>query len=104
VVLVEAAGGQKVGIKVDELLGQQQVVIKSLQENFYPIPGISGATILGNGSVALILDIEELAKMSERQFRAAELADGGDRGDRAAGVRHAVSPGEAASSTLALSA
>jgi two-component system chemotaxis sensor kinase CheA len=66
VVLVEPAGGQKVGIKVDELLGQQQVVIKSLQENFHPVAGISGATILGNGKVALILDIEELASMTER--------------------------------------
>jgi two-component system chemotaxis sensor kinase CheA len=75
VVLVETAGGQKVGIKVDELLGQQQVVIKSLQENFYPISGISGATILGNGSVALILDIEELAKMTERQFRTGGAAN-----------------------------
>ncbi len=67
VVLVETAGGEKVGIKVDELLGQQQVVIKSLQENFHPVTGTSGATILGNGKVALILDIEQLAKMIERQ-------------------------------------
>jgi two-component system, chemotaxis family, sensor kinase CheA len=74
VVLVETAGGMTVGIKVDELLGQQQVVIKSLQENFYPVPGISGATILGNGSVALILDIEELAKLCERQHHAAAAA------------------------------
>jgi two-component system chemotaxis sensor kinase CheA len=74
VVLVETAGGLTVGIKVDELVGQQQVVIKSLQENFYPVPGISGATILGNGSVALILDIEELAKLSERQHQLAAAA------------------------------
>jgi two-component system chemotaxis sensor kinase CheA len=64
VVLVETAGGQKVGIKVDELIGQQQVVIKSLQQNFRPVAGISGATILGNGRVALILDIEQLTRMN----------------------------------------
>ncbi|WP_417688317.1 chemotaxis protein CheA [Roseibium sp.] len=63
IVLVEVAGGGKVGITVDELIGQQQIVIKSLNDNFDPIPGISGATILGNGKVALILDIEQLASM-----------------------------------------
>lgn len=70
VVLVETAGGGKIGIVVDELIGQQQVVIKSLQENFDPVPGISGATILGNGRVALILDIEQLATLAERRHRA----------------------------------
>ncbi|WP_417694007.1 chemotaxis protein CheA [Roseibium sp.] len=63
VVLVEVAGGGKVGITVDELIGQQQIVIKSLNDNFDPVEGISGATILGNGKVALILDIEQLAAM-----------------------------------------
>lgn len=56
VVLVEA-NRQKFGIVVDELVGQQQVVIKSLTENADPIKGISGATILGDGKVSLILDI-----------------------------------------------
>ncbi len=69
VVLVETVGGGKIGIVVDELIGQQQVVIKSLQENFDPVPGISGATILGNGRVALILDIEQLATLAERRHR-----------------------------------
>ncbi len=41
---------------VDEIIGQQQVVIKSLEENFDAIAGIAGATILGDGRVALILD------------------------------------------------
>ena len=66
VVLVETASGEKIGIAVDELLGQQQVVIKSLQENYDPVAGISGATILGNGRVALILDIENLTRLPER--------------------------------------
>lgn len=61
VVLVEA-GTQQLGLVVDELVGQQQVVIKSLEENADPINGISGATILGDGRVSLILDITGLAK------------------------------------------
>ncbi len=63
VVLVETAQGAKIGIVVDELIGQQQVVIKSLLDNFDPVQGISGATILGNGRVALILDIEQISRM-----------------------------------------
>lgn len=64
VVLLETAQGSKIGVVVDELIGQQQVVIKSLADNFDPVRGISGATILGNGRVALILDIEQLSGMA----------------------------------------
>ncbi len=49
--------GQKAGIFVDELMAQQQVVIKSLETNYRSVRGVSGATILGDGTVALILDI-----------------------------------------------
>lgn len=49
------------GILVDEVLGQQQVVIKSLEKNYKSVPGLSGATVLGDGSVALILDLIGLA-------------------------------------------
>ncbi|MGF1722090.1 chemotaxis protein CheA [Vibrio kyushuensis] len=56
---VEAAGS-RVGLVIDELLDQQQVVIKSLESNYSKVPGISGATILGDGSVSLILDIQGL--------------------------------------------
>ncbi len=55
-VIVEA-DGQRVGLFVDELLEQQQVVIKSLEENYRQVEGLSGATILGDGTVALILDV-----------------------------------------------
>lgn len=58
VVLVELASGKKIGLVVDELLGQQQVVIKSMEENYKVIPGVSGATILGDGMVALIVDVD----------------------------------------------
>ncbi|MDX1922567.1 MAG: chemotaxis protein CheA [Alphaproteobacteria bacterium] len=57
VVLVEVDGGQKVGLVVDEVIGQQQVVIKSLESNYRQIEGVSAATILGDGRVALILDV-----------------------------------------------
>jgi two-component system chemotaxis sensor kinase CheA len=53
----------KVGLFVDELLAQQQVVIKSLETNFRKVKGIAGATILGDGAVALILDIPGLMAM-----------------------------------------
>jgi two-component system chemotaxis sensor kinase CheA len=55
--------GQKAGLMIDDLLGQQQVVIKSLETNFRRIEGLSGSTILGDGSVALILDIGGLLQM-----------------------------------------
>lgn len=52
--VVVEGDGQKIGVVVDELLGQQQVVIKSLETNFKRVEGVSGATILGDGTVALI--------------------------------------------------
>lgn len=58
-VIVEGAG-QKVGLFIDDLLGQQQVVIKSLETNYRKVLGLSGATILGDGTVALILDVPGL--------------------------------------------
>lgn len=61
--VVAEGGGQRVGIFVDDLLEQQQVVIKSLEVNYRRTPGISGATILGDGTVALILDVPGLIKM-----------------------------------------
>ncbi|MFK8047063.1 MAG: chemotaxis protein CheA [Halioglobus sp.] len=58
--MVVEADGKRFGLFVDELLGQQQVVIKSLETNFRQIQGISGATILGDGTVALIIDVPGL--------------------------------------------
>ena len=64
IIVVVEADGEKVGVVVDELLGQQQVVIKSLEENYKKVDGISGATILGDGTVALIIDVSGLSKLS----------------------------------------
>jgi two-component system chemotaxis sensor kinase CheA len=62
VMLVDADAGGKVGVVVDEIVGQQQVVIKSVEANYRALRGIAGATILGNGRVALILDVAGLAE------------------------------------------
>ncbi|MEO0576362.1 MAG: chemotaxis protein CheW, partial [Pseudomonadota bacterium] len=56
--------GHLIGLEIDEVLGQQQVVIKALEDNFYAIPGVAGATIMSDGSVALILDPPALAPSS----------------------------------------
>ena len=61
VVIVETDHVGRLGLVVDDLVGQQQVVVKSLEANYGPIDGIGGATILGNGRVALIMDIPGLA-------------------------------------------
>ena len=64
ILVVVEAQGVRCGLFVDDLLGQQQVVVKSLEEHYRAIEGVSGATILGDGSVALILDIPGLLKLS----------------------------------------
>ena len=63
VIIVQSEGAGRIGVVVDELLGQQQVVVKSLEANYEPVDGISGATILGNGRVALILDVAGLREV-----------------------------------------
>jgi len=55
--MIVEADGKRVGLFVDELMSQQQVVIKSLETNFRPVVGVAGATMLGDGRVALILDV-----------------------------------------------
>ncbi len=64
-VVVEGQG-VRCGLFVDDLLGQQQVVIKSLEANYRRVEGVSGATILGDGSVALILDIPGLVRLANQ--------------------------------------
>ena len=61
VVLLESSK-RRYGILVDSLLGQQQVVIKSLEQHYRKVPGISGATIMGDGRVAMILDADSIAE------------------------------------------
>jgi len=72
--VVVEADGQKVGLMVDDLLAQQQVVVKSLNENYQQVDGISGATILGDGSVAMILDIPGMIQMALKKSQRAQQA------------------------------
>ncbi len=54
--------GRRIALEVDQLVGQQQVVVKNLEANYRKVPGVSGATILGDGRVALILDVGALVR------------------------------------------
>ncbi len=65
--MIVEADGRRVGLFVDELLSQQQVVIKSLETNFRPVVGLAGATMLGDGRVALILDVPGVISRSQVQ-------------------------------------
>jgi two-component system chemotaxis sensor kinase CheA len=73
IVLVES-GRQKMGVVVDELIGQQQVVVKSLEANTDPVKGVSGATILGDGMVSLILEINDLGQIGQTQLQQTAMA------------------------------
>ncbi len=68
--MIVEGDGRRVGLFVDDLLGQQQVVIKSLETNYRHVDGVSGATILGDGSVALILDVPGLIRVAAEQMAA----------------------------------
>ncbi|MBS0418111.1 MAG: chemotaxis protein CheA [Proteobacteria bacterium] len=70
-IVVAEGDGRRIGLFVDELLGQQQVVIKSMEANYGPVDGVAGATILGDGSVALILDLSGLIRVAAGTARAA---------------------------------
>jgi two-component system chemotaxis sensor kinase CheA len=77
-VIVQAAGA-RFALLVDQLVGQHQVVVKNLETNYRKVAGISGATILGDGSVALIVDVAALQRLGHRQVQnepaLAELLD-----------------------------
>ena len=76
VVIVEDEG-RRLGLAVDELLDQQQVVIKSLEANFRKLGGIAGATVLGDGRIALILDVPGLVALGRLALR--DLSRGAGR-------------------------
>jgi len=67
IVIVVEGEGTRIGLFVDELIGQQQAVVKSLEANYRRVTGISGATILADGSVALIADVTGLVRMQARR-------------------------------------
>lgn len=69
IVVILETDGQKMGLLIDELIGQQQIVVKNLESNYRKVTGISGATILGDGGVSLILDVSALF-LSRLKFNA----------------------------------
>ena len=66
-VVVVQNGETTIGLLVDQLIGMQEVVLKSLEKNFRSIPGLSGASILGDGRVSLILDLDAVIDMVARR-------------------------------------
>lgn len=71
IMVVLEADGQSAALFIDQLIGQHQVVIKSLEANYRRVPGVAGATIMGDGRVALILDVPMLVAMARRVMPAA---------------------------------
>jgi two-component system chemotaxis sensor kinase CheA len=65
--VIVGEAGQEIGLAVDQVLGEEDVVIKSMAENYRNVAGIAGASILGDGRVSLILDTSALIDMSSQQ-------------------------------------
>ena len=74
VIITDAGDGSRFGLVVDQLCGHQQVVIKSIEESYGSVPGIAAATILGNGRVAFILDVEKLSDLAVKSSISPALA------------------------------
>lgn len=74
IVLIVETEGERVAMMVDEILGQQQVVIKSMEQNFRKVQGIAGATILGDGTVGFILDVRGLLEIARQGMPMASVA------------------------------
>ncbi|WP_186413252.1 chemotaxis protein CheA [Citrobacter portucalensis] len=67
IVVILQSAGRRYALLVDQLIGQHQVVVKNLESNYRKVPGISAATILGDGSVALIVDVSALQGLNREQ-------------------------------------
>lgn len=74
IVVILQSGGRRYALLVDQLIGQHQVVVKNLESNYRKVPGISAATILGDGSVALIVDVSALQAINREQRMANSAA------------------------------
>ncbi|WP_168013470.1 chemotaxis protein CheA [Halomonas salinarum] len=70
IAVIVQSEGRRYALLVDDLIGQQQVVVKNLETNYRKVPGVSAATILGDGSVALILDVTDLHRLSRTKREA----------------------------------
>jgi two-component system chemotaxis sensor kinase CheA len=67
VLLVEGEDGSRAALVADAIHGQRQVVIKSLEQNYQQVEGVAAATILGDGRVALILDVDAVINLRRRE-------------------------------------
>ena len=76
--LIECEGGSRAALMVDGIQGQRQVVIKSLEANYRHVPGVAAATILGDGRVALILDVDSI--VSDARLEPASVQSRAERG------------------------
>ena len=74
IVVILQSAGRRYAMLVDQLIGQHQVVVKNLESNYRKVPGISAATILGDGSVALIVDVSALQGLNREQRMAITAA------------------------------
>ncbi|WP_435930598.1 chemotaxis protein CheA [Dryocola sp. BD613] len=74
IVVILQSAGRRYALLVDQLIGQHQVVVKNLESNYRKVPGISAATILGDGSVALIVDVSALQTLNREQRLAGTAA------------------------------
>ncbi|GGD33851.1 chemotaxis protein CheA [Franconibacter daqui] len=74
IVVILQSAGRRYALLVDQLIGQHQVVVKNLESNYRKVPGISAATILGDGSVALIVDVSALQSINREQRMAQTAA------------------------------
>src|SRR5690606_25894000 len=73
IAVIMQAEDRRFALLVDHLVGQHQVVVKSLEANYRKVPGVSAATILGDGSVALIVDVFAVARMNRDRWQ--QVAD-----------------------------
>ncbi|MFI2992605.1 chemotaxis protein CheA [Klebsiella aerogenes] len=74
IVVILQSAGRRYALLVDQLIGQHQVVVKNLESNYRKVPGISAATILGDGSVALIVDVSALQVLNREKLLSAAAA------------------------------
>jgi two-component system, chemotaxis family, sensor kinase CheA len=74
IVVILQSAGRRYALLVDQLIGQHQVVVKNLESNYRKVPGISAATILGDGSVALIVDVAALQSINREKRSAVSAA------------------------------
>jgi two-component system chemotaxis sensor kinase CheA len=81
ILVIVQADDARFALLVDELLGQHQVVVKNLETNYRKVPGISAATILGDGSVAFIIDVGAMPRIQRAQAISAAALAGASRID-----------------------